>query len=135
MSEGFKEDSMVKSSNRTLNTNELQADREEVDTRTALHYMHTDAVCNMMSAQDTEVLLVTHYDKMYYRKLWTKDGTSKKQQQNTCCAYYLRATSACISSGRRKNTFHSLRGYGIFSLVSENRKKTTWTIFMKKHGL
>ena len=77
---GLRDITGVKSSDPELDVSELQANHEEADTRLVLHCIHIDADSIVVSARDTDilVLLIAHYSKMKCTQLWMKSGTSKK---------------------------------------------------------
>jgi len=77
---GFKEITDLKSSDPGMDTSLLQAAHEEADTRLILHCIHTNGETVVVSARDTDVLvlLIAHFDKMQCTQLWMKAGTSKK---------------------------------------------------------
>ena len=63
-----------------LDVRALRGFHEEADTRIILHCIHSDAEFLVIACQDTNVLclLIAHIDKMRYKQLWMKAGTSKK---------------------------------------------------------
>ncbi len=78
---GFKEPTEVKYKSATnVDVNGMKVNHEEADTRIILHCVNMDVECIVVSARDTDVLLllIAHFDKLVADKVWMKAGTSKK---------------------------------------------------------
>ena len=77
---GFVEATTVKSSDPELDISFLRADHEEPDTRLILYCVHARMETMVVSARDTDVLLLllAHYDKIGCTRLYMKAGTSKE---------------------------------------------------------
>ena len=79
VSGGFAEAITVKSSDPNLEVSSLSADHEEADTRLILHCLQAPVKTIVVSARDTDVLLllVAHFDRIGCTDLYLKAGTSK----------------------------------------------------------
>ena len=76
---GFSESTTVKSSNPDFDVSSLRADHEEGDTRLILHCIHAHMDTIVVSVRDTDVLLLllAHYNRIDWTRLYMKAGTSK----------------------------------------------------------
>ncbi|KAL9970877.1 hypothetical protein ACROYT_G023330 [Oculina patagonica] len=70
---GFEEEDTVKCSRSNIDIRGFKGFHEEADTRMILHCVHLDAEFLVVSSQDTDVflLLVSHFDKMSCKQLWS----------------------------------------------------------------
>ena len=74
---GFTDERQVRSA--TTNLSHLNATHEEADTRMVLHCIHNNSETIVVSARDTDVLLllVAHCDHVQSNNLWLMAGTAK----------------------------------------------------------
>ena len=77
---GFVEATTVKSSDPELDISFLRADHKHADTRLIIYCVHARMETMVVSARDTDVLLLllAHYDKIGCTRLYMKAGTSKE---------------------------------------------------------
>ncbi len=113
------------SSDMNLTVSPLQADHEEADTRLILNDIHAHMNTIVVSARDTDVLLLllAHYDKMGCAYLYMKAGTSKAPK------YFPVHEIHKLLSPDQLDTilaFHALTGCDSVSQFSGHSKKTAW---------
>ncbi|PIK40694.1 hypothetical protein BSL78_22449 [Apostichopus japonicus] len=79
---GFENEQEVKSSHTATNIMPLRASHEEADTRLVLHAVNIPFDTVVVSAQDTDVLLllVAHFHRVQCNHLWMMAGTKKKRK-------------------------------------------------------
>ena len=78
---GFEEPTMVKTNSEILDTTALECTHEEADTQIIVHCIHSSVETVVVSARDTDVLLLlAHFNKMKCKQLWMKSGTFTKPQ-------------------------------------------------------
>ena len=113
-----------------------QAVHEEADTLIILHCLHTTAHSVVVSARDTDVLilLIVHFEKMACNKLWMKAGTSKKPKyipiHDVC-----EKLSGTLPLLETLIPFHALSGCDTVSYFLGHSKKTAWKLFIKDYHL
>ena len=75
---GFAEATTVKSSDPDLEVSSSRANHEEADTALILHCIHVHMETIVVTVRDTDVrlLLLAHYDRMGFTRLYMKTGTS-----------------------------------------------------------
>lgn len=80
VSGGFTSETEVQSTDPSMNTDLMKSNHEEADTRIVLHCIHTNAKTIVVSARDTDILilLLAHYKRISCTQLWLKCGTLKK---------------------------------------------------------
>ena len=128
---GLDREDEVLSSTPSMATNALEGHHEEADTRIVLHCMCTEADTIIVSARDTDVLvlLIAHFNKMRCTKLWMKAGTAKHRK-------YLPIHTICEHLPLHQNDlevlipFHALTGCDTVSHISGHSKKTAWKVFL-----
>jgi len=133
---GFQREDEVQTSNHELDIQQLAANHEEADTRLVLHCVHTNAESVVVSARDTDVLvlLVAHFHKMACTKLWMKAGTAKRQKYipvheiRQVLPFTQPVFEALIP-------FHAVTGCDTVSYFAEHSKKTAWKVFTTDNHL
>ena len=129
---GFVEATTVKSSDPELDISFLRADLEEADTKLILHYVHARMETMVVSARDTDVLLLllAHYDKMGWTRLYMKAGTSKEPKY-----FPVHAIREVLSADQIDTllAFHAVTGCDSVSQFCGHDKKTAWQVFQKHH--
>ena len=129
---GFVEATTVKSSDPELDISFLRADHEEADTRLILHCVHARMETMVVSARDTNVLLLllAHYDKMGCTRLYMKAGTWKEPKY-----FPVHAIREVLSADQIDTllAFHAVTGCDSVSQFCGHGKKTAWQVFQKHH--
>ena len=131
---GFRDELEVRSSTPTTPLSCLNANHEEADTRLAFHAMNVTNDAVVVSASDTDVLviLVSHFHRIHCKELWMKAGTSKKQKyipiHNVACNLPRSCFQALIP-------FHALTGCDTTSYISGHTKASAWKVFKEHHAL
>ena len=133
---GFVEEQEVKSTDLSIDTTPFEAVQEEADTRIILHCVQDKTDSAVVQARDTDilVLLIAHFNKMAYRRLWFKAGTSKKRK-------YIPIHSIVEQMPYGPTVletlpaFHALTGSDVTSFLSGHSKKTAWKVFEQHHEL
>ena len=116
---GFRDELEVRSSTPTTPLSCLIANHEEADTRLALHAMNVTNDAVVVSARDTDVLviLVSHFHRMHCKELWMKAGTSKKEKyipiHNVACNLPTSCFQALIP-------FHALTGCDTYQVIQRH---------------
>ena len=74
---GFEEPAMIKTNSETLDTTALECTHKEADTRIIVHCIHSSAETVVVSACDTDVLLLllAHFNNTKCKQIWMKSGT------------------------------------------------------------
>ena len=108
----------------------LQGNHEEADTRLILHCINSNANTIVVTARDTDVLLllVAHFEKMPSSKVWMKAGTSKKQRYIPIHDVVQKLQEE-IPDLELVLPFHSLTSCDTTSYFASHGKKTAWKIF------
>ena len=133
---GFEEPTMVKTNSETLDTTALECTHEEADTRIIVHCIHSSAETVVVSARDTDVLLLllAHFSKMKCKQIWMKSGTFAKPQ-------YIPVQKIWENIPLEDNVmetilpFHANTGCDSVSYLSGHTKETVWEVFEKHHQL
>ena len=131
---GFKDELEVRSSRGTTELLCLNATNEEADTRLDLHAMNFTSDAVIVSARDTDVLviLISHFHRMQCNELWMKSGTFKKQKyipiHEVACRLPTNSLQALIP-------FHALTGCDTTSYISGHTKASAWKVFKEHHAL
>ena len=130
---GFTDERQVQSSKATTNLSKLNATHEEADTRMVLHCIHNNSESIVVSARDTDVLLmlVAHCDHVQSSSLWLMAGAAKIRKY-----FNIREISYTLS----ENTvpallpYHSLTGCDTISYFFA-AKQATWCKFQQHYNL
>jgi hypothetical protein len=79
---GFPDENDVQSSQPTTDLSALAATHDEADTRLVLHGINNDCSNVVVSARDTDVLLmmVSHFPPFTCQNRWMMSGTAKKRK-------------------------------------------------------
>lgn len=133
---GFSDEEGVEASNATLNTNCMEAKHEEADTRIVLHCITSKASTIVVSARDTDILilLIAHFHMMPCKKLWMKAGTSKERKYFPIHAIVkqLKMEPQVL---KLLPAFHALTGSDSTSYIAGHTKKSCWDVFVQHHHL
>lgn len=133
---GFEREDEVKTTDPLLDTELLQANHEEADTRVVLHSIHADVENIVVSARDTDilVLLIAHIHHMKCKTLWLKAGTYKTPKYIP--GHEIRKK---LNFERevfeRLIPFHAITGCDTVSYLSGHSKKTSWEVFLTDNNL
>lgn len=132
VSGGFAEATTAMSSNPSFEISSLQAEHEEADTRLILHCIHAKVKTIVVSARDTDVLLLllAHFDKMTCTYLYMKAGTSKAPKY-----FPVHEIHKLLSADQLHAllAFHAVTGCDSVSQFSGHSKKTAWKVFLDHH--
>ena len=131
---GFADITEVQCTDAQMDTTLLQANHEEADTRLILHAVHTNAETVVVSARDTDVLvlLIAHLDKMRCSQLWMKAGTSKKPK---CIPVHTIHQGLSSCQVKALLSFHALTGCDTVSHLAGHTKKAAWKVFQEDSHL
>jgi hypothetical protein len=131
---GFEEEDKVISSQPTLDVTGLRASHEEADTRMVLHAIHSEAATIVVSATDTDVLLllVAHSSRCRCTQLWMKAGTAKKRKYIPIKEVHSKLPPG---SDEALLAFHALTGSDTTSFVAGHSKQTAYKVFQEHHHL
>ena len=133
---GFSDEERVEASNATIDTDSLEGKHEEADTRIVLHCVKSTAATIVVSARDTDVLLllITFFHMMPCQQVWMKAGTAKARK-------YI-PVHAIIKKLQMEDKvlkllpgFHALTGSDSTSYIAGHTKKTCWDVFVKHRHL
>ena len=131
---GFRDELEAHSSRATTQLLHLHANHEEADTRLALHAMNVTSDVVVVSARDTDVLiiLVSHFHRMQCKELWMKAGTFKKQKYIPVHDVVCNLPANCLQA---LIPFHALTGCDTTSYISGHTKASAWKVFKEHHIL
>ena len=133
---GFATETEVQSNNPTMSTALLEGNHKEADTRVVLHCIHSNAQTIVVSARDTDILilLLAHFNKCTCLQLWLKAGTLKKPK-------YVPIHTIRDQLGLSDQVyetlpaFHAITGCDTVSYLSGHSKKSAWGVFIEHHHL
>ena len=129
---GFEEQTMLKTNSETLDTTALECTYEEADTWIIVHCIHSSAETVVISACDTDVLLLllAHCNKIKCKQLWMKSGTFTKPQYIP--VHKIRENMPLEDIVMETILpFHAITGCDSVSYLSGHTKKTAWEVFEK----
>jgi hypothetical protein len=131
---GFLDEQEVKSSRSSTNLSSLRATHEEADTRLLLHVINNDANTVVVSARDTDVLLilVSHFARVNCENLWMMAGTAKKRKYIPIGPVFHNLPPNSVDS---LLPFHGITGCDTTSYMCGHTKKSAWKIFQQHHQL
>jgi hypothetical protein len=134
---GFIDEREVQSSDRSgelIDVSDFSATHEEADTRLILHCAKSNLDTIVVSARDTDVLLllIAHAPHIPCTNLWMKSGTAAKRKY-----YNIKAIYENLPAGSTKALlpFHALTGCDTTSFIYNHSKKSAWKIFLEHHQL
>ena len=111
----------------------LKADHEEADTRLILHCIQAPVKTIVVSARDTDVLLllVAHFDRIGCTDLYLKAGTSKDPK-----FFPVHDIRKSLSDEQVETllAFHAITGCDSVSQFSGFGKRTAWQVFEHHHN-
>ena len=133
---GFAAGTEVQSTDPTMTTTLLEGNHEEAETRVVLHCIHSNAQTIVVSARDTDILilLLAHFSKCTCLQLWLKAGTLKKPK-------YVPIHTIRDQLGLSDQVyqtmlaFHAITGCDTVSYLSGHSKKSAWGVFTEHHHL
>lgn len=131
VSGGFLIENDVQTNNTDLPVQMLQAYHEEADTRIVLHCLQCDADSIVVSACDTDVLvlLVALFHKIDCTNLWVRAGTAK--QRKYIPVHEIRQQFSFTDSVFEcLLPFHSITGCDTVSHIAGISKKKAWKTFI-----
>lgn len=131
---GFLDITSVRSTDPQMDTTTLEANHEEADTRIVLHCIHTSAQSVVVSARDTDVLLllVAHFKEMKCKYLWMKGGTNKAPKYIP-----IHDLCQCIPAAQVQTllAFHAITGCDSVSHIARHGKRSAFKVFEVHHKL
>ena len=131
---GFLEEDTVWCSKDSIETTTLCATHEEADTRIVLHAIHSQADTVVVSASDTDVLIlhIAHRDKMTSTRVYMRSGTAKRRKYIPVHEIHNKLPQAVVKS---LLPFHAVTGCDVTSQIEKRSKATTWKVFCKQPDL
>ena len=131
---GFLEEDTVWCSKDSIETTTLCATHEEADTRIVLHAIHSQADTVVVSASDTDVLIlhIAHRDKMTSTRVYMRSGTAKRRKYIPVHEIHNKLPQAVVKS---LLPFHAVTGCDVTSQIGKRSKATTWKVFCKQPDL
>lgn len=131
---GFEDERDVRSSEMAIDLSPLKAAHEEADTRLILHCVHTNCDNIVVSARDTDVLLllVAHSSEIPCTNLFMMSGTAAKRKYFNIRAISENLPAASVSA---LLPFHALTGCDTTSFICNHSKKSAWKVFRQYHEL
>ena len=136
VSGGFEEEEEVGLFHAASNLTALWATHEEADTWLILHVINVHMDTVVVSAQDTDVLLllITHFTHVNCNHLWMMTGTAKKRKYVPIDAVYHKLPSGSISA---LLPFHALSRCDRTSYIYGHIKQSAWKVhvFIVHHKL
>ncbi|KAL8561352.1 hypothetical protein ACOMHN_040430 [Nucella lapillus] len=131
---GFSNQERAETSAPRVDVEHLEARHEEADTRIILHCVNSQAASIVVSARDTDVLvlLLAHFHRMPCQKVWMKTGTAKQRKYLPVhtIVEHLRLHQDALEA---LPAFHALTGSDTTSYLAGHTKKTCWVTF-KEHN-
>ncbi|KAK3885189.1 hypothetical protein Pcinc_010581 [Petrolisthes cinctipes] len=133
---GFSDDEWVEASDPTFDTDSLEAKHEEADTRIILHCIRSRVETIVVSARDTDVLilLIAYFHRMPCQQIWMKAGTAKDRK-------YIPIHAVVEKLQMEEEVlellpgFHALTGSDSTSYIAGHTKKTCWNVFRQHSHL
>ena len=133
---GFANEEMVESSSAEVDTEPLEAQHEEADTRIVLHCIASQSEKIVVQCRDTDVvaMLLGHYHRMTCSQLWFKTGTAKKRQY---IPIHDIVDNMPFNADTRESilAFHALTGSDTTSYIAGYSKSSAWKTFQEYHHL
>lgn len=134
---GFLDEREVQSSDRSgqlLDVSVFNATHEEADTRLIFHCAKSSLDTIVVSARDTDVLLllIAHAPRIPCTNLWMMSGTAAKRKYYNIKSIYENLPSG---SAEALLPFHALTGCDTTSFIYNHSKKSAWKIFLDHHEL
>ncbi|CAB4044517.1 Hypothetical predicted protein, partial [Paramuricea clavata] len=131
---GFSDGKEAQLSSQLVDPYLLCGDHEEADTRLVLHAVVNSCDTVVVSARDTDVLLllVAHLPSMPSPNVWMIAGTAARRK-----FFNIRAISENLPAGSLSALlpFHALTGCDTTSYISNHSKLSAWNTFQDKHYL
>ena len=131
---GFVDEREVQSSDGSIDLSALKATHEEADTRLILHCVNTSLDNMVVSARDTDVLLllVAHVPHISSTNLYMMSGTATKRKYFNIREIYGNLPAGSVSA---LLPFHALMGCDTTSFIYNHSKKAAWKVFLQHHKL
>ena len=131
---GFNDRDQAQCSNEEIDSTMLFAAHEEADTRIIYHCIASNCDTVVVSARDTDVLLllVAHAANIRSANIWMMAGTTAHKK-----FFNIRAICENLPAGSLSSVlpFHALTGCDTTSFLCNHSKTTAWKIFLQKHNL
>jgi hypothetical protein len=131
---GFNDGEKAQCSNEEMDPTMFYAAHEEADTRIIYHCIASTCDTVVVSARDTDVLLllVAHATNIRSANIWMMAGTAAHRK-----FFNIRAISENLPEGSLSSVlpFHALTGCDTTSFLCNHSKTTAWKIFVQKHYL
>lgn len=134
VSGGFFEKTRVVSSEKSFNTLPLVSNQNYAKTRLVIHAINSEAEKIVVTAKDTEVLLllIHHFDKLRCKQLWIQMGSSKKRLYVPVHVIYEKLS---IDVKRNVLAYHFLTGSNFTSHLHGIGKASGWKVYEKHSEL
>ncbi|KAL8592266.1 hypothetical protein ACOMHN_036900 [Nucella lapillus] len=133
---GFSNEERAETSDPRVDVEHLEARHIEADTRIILHCVNSQAASIVVSARDTDVLvlLLAHFHKMPCQKVWMKTGTAKQRKYLPVhtIVEHLRLHQDALEA---LPAFHALTSSDTTSYLAGHTKKTCWVTFKEHYRL
>ena len=132
---GWSNPERVECSDPRVDVESVEGCHKEADTRTILHCVRTMAISIVVSARDTDILvmLTAYFHLMACHKTWMKAGTAKKRKFIPVHAIveHLQMNREVLEI---LPCFHALTGSDTTSYLAGHSKKACWKIFKVHHN-
>lgn len=131
---GFVDEKEVQASERATDLSALKATHEEADTRLIVHCVNSNLDNIVVSARDTDVLLllIAHVPHIPCPNLYMMSGTATKRRYFNIRAIYENLPAGSVSA---RLPFHALTGCDTTSFICNHSKKSAWKVFLGHHTL
>jgi hypothetical protein len=131
---GFTDELEVQCSNPNVDVTPLKSSQEEADTRLVLHAIYSNANTVVVSARDTDVLLLlaAHLFRMRCQQLWMMAGTAAKRKYIPVKEMLKKLPPESVDT---LLPFHALTGCDTTSYLCGHGKKSAVKIFYKHYDL
>ena len=122
----------MQSSERVIDLSALKATHEEGDTRLILHCVNSSLENIVVSARDTDVLLlhVAHIPHISCPNLYMMSGTATKRKYFNIKAICDNLPAGSVSA---LLPIHALTGCDTTSFICNHSKKSAWKVFLQHH--
>ena len=131
---GFVDEREVQSSARATDLSDLKATHEEADTRLIVHCVNSSLDNIVVSARDTDVLLllIAHVPHIPCPRLYMMSGTATKRKYFNIRAIYENLPAGSVSA---LLPFYALTGCDTTSFICNHSKKSAWKVFLQHNTL
>ena len=131
---GFEDEREVQSSERVIDPSALKATHKEADTRLILHCVNSSLDNIVVSARDTDVLLllVAHISHTSCPNLYMMSGTATKRKYFNIRAIYENLPAGSVFA---LLPLHALTGCDTTSFICNHSKKSAWKVILQHRTL